>query len=247
MKSLIQIPVNSCISNLRLKVIYLLFAGFCFFMNENSTSFVSSDAKRFGRIGEHLVCADLLLSGFEAYMVYDRPYDLIVESGSKLYKVQIKTTYQARYAYQKSKTQKRVYSFNVHRNGYRRGNAYKQGDVDLFALVALDSKYIAYMPFSNRAGNILFRDPKLKGTYSNERGFELCPKIQELKEHGFKPSQIIKELGISYDLYYAHYKAKSGLCKGYYIDNFPFKKCLSFIEKNTEYSGKDILLNYLYT
>lgn len=218
-------------------------------MNENSSSHVSKEAARHGKIGEHLVCVDLLSKGYNAYLVYDRKYDVLVEVGNKLYKIQVKTTLKPRFAYQKSKKQKPVYAFNVYRSGYKNGNIYKIGDIDLFALVALDSKHISYMPFSNRTGNLLFRVPSLKGSYKNESGMYLYPKIKELKSQGFSPIEIQEKMGINESLYYFHHKelkVSKGRCSGYYLDNFPIEKCLSFLEKNEGYNKKEVLDMYLH-
>ena len=45
-----------------------------------------------GKAGEYLVCADLIMKGFIAFpSEQGLPYDVLVDNGEKLLKVQVKT------------------------------------------------------------------------------------------------------------------------------------------------------------
>jgi hypothetical protein len=47
-----------------------------------------------GRAAEHLVCADLLLDGWAAYpTAQGMPYDLVVDIGARLIRLQVKSTF----------------------------------------------------------------------------------------------------------------------------------------------------------
>ena len=46
-----------------------------------------------GKAGEYLVCADLIMKGFIAFpSEQGLPYDVLLDTGEKLLKVQVKTT-----------------------------------------------------------------------------------------------------------------------------------------------------------
>ncbi len=46
-----------------------------------------------GKAAEHLVVADLILSGYRAYLTdQGLPYDVVVDVGGRLYRVQVKAT-----------------------------------------------------------------------------------------------------------------------------------------------------------
>lgn len=99
-----------------------------------------------GKAGEHLVCADLILHGFGAFLSdQGLPFDVVADINGKLLKVQVKTTRKPMAVPQRAvRTEK--YLFHVRRCGKGGRMSYQDGDIDLFALVALDSKSIAYLP-----------------------------------------------------------------------------------------------------
>ena len=105
-----------------------------------------------GKAGEHLVCADLILQGFNAF-ISDQGlnYDIVVDVNSNFVRVQVKTTGELK----NFDRAKNVYRFNI-RNG-KNPRAIESYDVDHFAFVALDIKEIAYMKAAelhNKKGNI---------------------------------------------------------------------------------------------
>ena len=70
-----------------------------------------------GKAGEYLVCADLILKGFVAFpSEQGLPYDVLLDTGKRLLKVQVKTTIGARKVPQRNK-ETQAYIFNVKRNG----------------------------------------------------------------------------------------------------------------------------------
>lgn len=110
-----------------------------------------------GAAGEHLVCADLLLQGYRAFLADQNcPYDVAVDVGGKLIRIQVKATRGARAIPQ------RVghfpgYMWNVRRAGKAGRRVYGVDDFDLLALVALDLRRIAYIGPSRQRQTIHIR------------------------------------------------------------------------------------------
>ena len=97
-----------------------------------------------GKIGAHLVCADLLLKGYDAFLSDEGlPYDIIADiNGIK--KIQVKTTRMIRQVPQRKKHTE-AYLFHIKRCGKGGMKAYTKYDFDIMALVALDKKLIGYV------------------------------------------------------------------------------------------------------
>jgi len=94
-----------------------------------------------GKAAEHLVCADLLLSGYRAFLSDEGlPYDVLVETG-----VQVKATRQPRNANAKGRNPNNVYVFNVRCRGNRGRQRLSNDHCDIVALVALDTRQVAYL------------------------------------------------------------------------------------------------------
>jgi len=114
-----------------------------------------------GIAGEHLVCADLLTKGYNAYLSdQGLPYDVVVDIGGKLYKIQVKTTSKPRAVPQRKKYTP-AYLFWIKRKGKNGNKVYKEGDYDFMALVALDKKIVGYVPFNNVKGTMHLNEEKL--------------------------------------------------------------------------------------
>ena len=109
-----------------------------------------------GKAGEHLVCCDLILQGYNAFLAdQGLPFDIIAEKEGVLKKIQVKTTTKL-FSCDKTK--------NVYRFGLRRGKSgkdrLKEVDCDYYAFVALNIKSIAYIPMKE----MYARNRKLKQT-----------------------------------------------------------------------------------
>ena len=99
-----------------------------------------------GAAGEHLVCADLLLQGYNAFLTDQNcAYDVAVDFEGRLARVQVKTTRQPRSIPQRQNHQA-AYMWHVRRAGKGGKRVYGSDEFDLLALVALDCRKIAYMP-----------------------------------------------------------------------------------------------------
>jgi len=134
-----------------------------------------------GKAAEHVACADLLLQGFNAFLSdAGQPYDIIVDTGETLLKVQVKGTL-AQYK-RKHRDQKEP----AYRFGLRRGRHYQRIDpnqVDVCAFVALDTRRVAYLrieelttPAGVVAGLAQFADETLERRWGM-RTFQKCARF----------------------------------------------------------------------
>src|SRR3990167_7974215 len=103
-----------------------------------------SNALQIGKAGEHLVCADLILQGYNAFLSdQGLPYDVLIDIDGKIKRIAVKST-------QWIKSYKEKSVMDIYRFGTRTGNKgksrVKEADVDYYAFVALDIKKIAYIP-----------------------------------------------------------------------------------------------------
>jgi hypothetical protein len=126
-----------------------------------------------GKAGEHMVCADLILQGFGAFLAdAGSPYDVLVDVGTRVLRVQVKTTQTAK-SHARSQNH---YQFNI-RVGKGNGRAPLASGTDYYAFVALDIRAIAYMPvgmLANPDGTVKqivqFRKPGTAGTRTYASG-----------------------------------------------------------------------------
>jgi len=184
-----------------------------------------------GKAGEYMVCADLILSGFVAFLSEQGlSFDVVMNYNGKLLKIQVKTTRQTRNTPQR-KTDIPVYIFNIGRNG--KGNKrkyYESNQVDLFALVALDTKTIAYIPNSNIRTTMLFRVPEMRGRYHDEQGSEIKKQVLQLRNNGLSCTKIADKLNMKLSNVYKYSANVSieqkGTNAGVYLDEFTLEKCL---------------------
>ena len=98
-----------------------------------------------GKVGEYLVCADLILKGYVAFpSEQGLPFDVVLSTKDRLYKIQVKTTRKPMSVPQR-KVRTEKYLFHIRRCGKGGHKTYKDNDVDIFAIVALDTKIIGYI------------------------------------------------------------------------------------------------------
>lgn len=133
-----------------------------------------------GLAGEHLVCAELLLNGYRAWMAEQIcPYDVVVEVAGRVVRVQVKTTRAPR-AIPQRVGHIPAYMWHVRRTGKASRRTYAETDFDLLALVALDVGRIAYLPPETRLQTVHIRqegqpgEPPARGGRSGKR-FEDYP------------------------------------------------------------------------
>ena len=118
-----------------------------------------SKEQTIGKIGEHLVCADLISQGYMAYIVAEGlNYDVIMDDGGNIYRVQVRTTQKKRKIERKKNGN--IFLATTHRFYISQGKnsvRVENYDVDVFAFVALDVNKIAYLPIIdmlNKEGKI---------------------------------------------------------------------------------------------
>jgi hypothetical protein len=139
-----------------------------------------------GAAGEHFVCADLLLQGYRAFLSDQNcPYDVAVDIGGKLIRIQVKSTRKAKPLPQRA-GHFPAYMWHVRRAGKAGSRGYQNGEFDMLALVALDARRVAYLPPSNHAQTIHIRthsdpNPPKHGGKSGKT-FEQFPFSVALKE-----------------------------------------------------------------
>ncbi len=217
--------------------------------------FTVEQATKFGKAGEYLACAELLLKGYNAFIVSEptSPYDIILQIGDRLLKIQVKTTIKPR-IHQSSVNGRKVlctipsYGFNLSAHGTARKTFYESHQVDLFALVALDTKSVAYIPYSKRTGTICFRVPSMKGRYWNEKWMKIVPQIKAFKEEGLSYREIGEQIGINLDNAWRYLnRPPRGKKGGFYFDEFSLERCLSFIENNPKLKESNLVELYLNT
>lgn len=117
-----------------------------------------------GTAAEHLVCADLLLQGFHAFLSDQNcAYDIAVDCGGRLVRVQVKSTRETRTIPQRIHEQNPAYMWHVRRAGKGGRRLYAGEEFDLLALVALDIRRIAYLPPSRVLQTVHIRPPHVRG------------------------------------------------------------------------------------
>lgn len=143
-----------------------------------------------GRAGEHLVVADLILKGYKAFLTdQGLPFDVVLENDNNLYKIQVKTTLAPSFVPQRVKRTLK-YLFHVKRCGKNGIKKYTMSDVDIFALIALDTKEIGYIP-NNKAKQTMFFLPKGSlPILSNEK---IKAEIKTLHDKGLSNNQIVNK------------------------------------------------------
>lgn len=121
-----------------------------------------------GKAGEYLVCADLITKGFIAYpSEQGLPYDVVMDDGERLLKIQVKTTRTHKQKPQRVNNNN-TYAFNIKRCGKVNKSFHTDDSCDIFALVALDSKVIGYMKNEDIKQTMFFRVESMRGTYRDE-------------------------------------------------------------------------------
>lgn len=149
-----------------------------------------------GKAGEYLVCADLIMKGFIAFpSEQGLPYDVLLDTGEKLLKVQVKTTEKPRLIQQRNNPIP-SYIFSIKRAGANGKTRYKENEIDLFALVCLDTMQIGYLTNREMPTTINIRVDSLKGTYYDEKGIEDYKKAIELNSVISNKSEIARTLNI---------------------------------------------------
>lgn len=149
-----------------------------------------------GKAGEYLVCADLILRGHVAFpSEQGLPYDVVADINGKLHRVQVKTTRGTKPIPQR-KEHVTGYLFHVGKCGKGGVRSYGVNDVDLFAMVAIDTRTIAYLSPSGIKRTMIFRAPQNEGKHHDEMMEVRRLAIHADKESGLRNFEIAAKHGI---------------------------------------------------
>lgn len=131
---------------------------------EENAAFTHSRAIEIGTAGEFIVCADLILKGYRAYLsAQGLAYDAIVDVDGNLIRVAVKST--MKQTRRPAREGNRIcYSFAVTRSrrlasGKTDARSYKSRDIDIVAFCALDIRQVAYCHISECATSMHFDPP----------------------------------------------------------------------------------------
>lgn len=147
-----------------------------------------------GKAGEFLVCCDLSLKGFAVFMNEQQiGYDLVVDAGKRLLRVQVKTCTEPR----KSQASKGRYAYVYSPRCYGQGNrkSYSVDDVDVFAFVALDTMKVAYLNSEDVRQIMLFHPEESRGKFRYEEIAGVYNQVVALKEK-MTQKKIAEKFGI---------------------------------------------------
>ena len=123
-----------------------------------------------GKAAEHLVVADLILAGYQAFLAdAGSPYDVVIDvGGGRLDTIQVKSCARAKTT-RRGKTPAYHFSLRQGRDGKAQND---QGIISWFAFVTIDTRHIAYLPTNalTRKGRLIqtitFRMP---GVFAERR------------------------------------------------------------------------------
>lgn len=106
-------------------------------------------ALEIGKAAEHLVCADLIMAGYRAFLTdQGLPYDVVVDINGRLLRVQVKSTSGLRKVPQR-KDEHLKYMWHVRRAGKGNSRLIGNDEFEILALVAMDIRVVAYMPITD--------------------------------------------------------------------------------------------------
>lgn len=155
-----------------------------------------SNELQIGKAGEYLVCFDLVLKGYVAFLSEQGlPYDVLLDNGDKLIRIQVKTCSGPRVVPQRV-SDSTAYIFNIKRHGKNNIQRYGNDEVDIFALVCLDTKTVGYIKADDMPDTLNLRVDALRGTYYDEKGIQDYNSVMALKDK-MSQTQISKELNLA--------------------------------------------------
>ncbi|RVO41345.1 hypothetical protein CN093_08765 [Sinorhizobium meliloti] len=134
---------------------------------------VSARALEIGKAGEHLVCADLILQGYRAFLSdQGLPYDVLIDHDGRLYRVQVKSSLKPKNANARGRSPNLVYVFYARRRGRDGfGERLTAEHCDIIACVGLDTRVVAYFPQNEVAQTLSLFPPgyEFKGKFKRSR------------------------------------------------------------------------------
>ncbi len=122
---------------------------------------------------EHLVCADLMLAGHDAFLCSGGcPYDLVVNAGAALIRLQVKATRKPSH----DNSRWLSYAWSLYRHGPKRSGrkpvGYTSTEIDMFAFVALDIRRVAYLSLAEVTCKTFRMAPPDRSKHRTARTFD---------------------------------------------------------------------------
>ena len=182
-----------------------------------------------GKAGEYLVCADIILRGHTAFLSEQGlPFDVVADVNGRLLRVQVKTTRGSRGVPQRA-NHTPAYLYHIKRCGKDGKGSYGQGDVDMFALVALDTKDIGFLPSHLARQTMIFRSSAHRGQYYDEVMSVRYAQIREMKSNGESNTTISNRLGLDLGYVGRVLNGKSGFKATLetYLSDLTFEKAVA--------------------
>ena len=126
-----------------------------------------NNENKIGKAGEFLACCDLTLKGFAVFMNERQiSYDLVVDTGEKLLRIQVKTCEKPRT--NPASKMFNAYVYNPRCYGIGGRKKYDISDVDVFAFVALDIMKVAYIKSEDVRQIMLLHPETSRGKFRYE-------------------------------------------------------------------------------
>ena len=147
-----------------------------------------------GKAGEYLVCSDLIIQGYIAFpSEQGLPYDVVVQGPKRLIKIQVKSMR----APVMRNGEPPLYSMSAMQRGKHGKSKYRAEDADVFEIVALDEKSIAYLHATTCKTCMQFRVEAYRGQYLSDRVNAAVQRAASLRDAGNSGVVIADVMGVS--------------------------------------------------
>lgn len=140
---------------------------------ETTLTALGVSAMDVGKAAEHIVCADLIMAGYPAFLSDQAcPFDVVADVGDRLIRIQVKATLQPRNMNATGRNPRLGYSWSVRVRG-KKGQAKRldEAHCDVIALVAMDIRCIAYFPVSVPGQTMQLNPPGKVGNQRSSRNW----------------------------------------------------------------------------
>src|SRR3989304_10435109 len=177
-----------------------------------------------GHIGVFLVCANLIEKGYNAFPTNEGlPFDVIHDADNDMYRIQVKSTREEQIMPQRIK-EIPAYIFNVKKHKNYNPDL---DSVDIYALVDLKSKTVAYLLPDQMRTTMCFRVRGYCGEYWDEKWQQQAKEIEKLRSGGMRFRDVMSKMNLTQSKYYSILNRKDERSHwGKYLDEFPIESCL---------------------
>lgn len=155
----------------------------------------SENALEMGKAAEHLVCADLILSGYRAFLSdQGLPYDVVLDLDGHLIRIQVKSSGRRKNVNVRGAA-RHAYVFHARRRGKCGVKRLTNAQCDILAFVALDIGAVAYIPvFEVRQTCILnppgrMRPPQKRSAVKHIDEYPIAAALEKALRHANRHKQ----------------------------------------------------------